>query len=101
MNIAIDTSVVLAENGLTVQLPSGRAAYFNAYWLRDNCPTSFDSQTRERTFDIFHLDAAPQPHSTALSAEGLDVVWNDGHRSTYPMDFLERYAKGELDAKVN
>ncbi|MDB5659896.1 MAG: taurine catabolism dioxygenase TauD, TfdA family protein [Cypionkella sp.] len=95
MNIAIDTSVVLSENGLTVQLASGRTGYFNAYWLRDNCPTSFDSQTRERTFDIFHLDAAPKAQSTELTADGLTVVWNDGHRSTYPMDFLERYAKGE------
>ena len=53
--------VTLTETGLEVLLPGGKAAYFNNYWLRDNCPTSFDSQTRERVFDIFHLEAAPRP----------------------------------------
>jgi gamma-butyrobetaine dioxygenase len=94
MNIAIDTAVILQDKGLSVQLASGKTAYFNAYWLRDNCPASFDSQTRERTFDIFHMDKAPLPQQAKLNPDGLNVVWNDGHASHYPMHFLETYATG-------
>ena len=61
MNVMTQTTepaVSLGEKGLTLPI-SDRSAYFNYYWLRDNCPSSFSSATRERGFDIFHLDAAP------------------------------------------
>jgi gamma-butyrobetaine dioxygenase len=54
-------AVVVEDNGLTVKLPEAGPAYFNAWWLRDNCPTSFDPETRERTFDIFHHETSPAP----------------------------------------
>jgi gamma-butyrobetaine dioxygenase len=94
MNVAANTSVVRNDNGLSVKLASGKTGYFNAYWLRDNCPTSFDSQTRERTFDIFHMDKAPEAKQAELTSDGLAIIWNDGHKSNYSMDFLEKYADG-------
>ena len=57
--------VTVTQTGLELLLPSGQTAYFNHYWLRDNCPTSFDSQTRERVFDIFHLETPPRPPQRA------------------------------------
>ena len=63
-------AVVLDERGLTVPLEGGVPAYFNYWWLRDNCPTSFDRETRERTFDIFHLDAPPIPATARLADAG-------------------------------
>ncbi|MFN3661505.1 TauD/TfdA family dioxygenase [Yoonia sp.] len=95
MNIMIDTPVMVEDKGLRVPLASGQTGYFNYFWLRDNCPSSFDSETRERTFDIFHLDKPPHPQKAELAADGLSVVWNDGHVSTYSMEFLESYATGE------
>ena len=50
----------LDRHGLHAPLPDGGNAYFNYYWLRDNCPTSFSPVTRERSFDIFHLDQPPR-----------------------------------------
>lgn len=94
MDMVLDSPVALWRNGLHARLPSGKTGYFNYYWLRDNCPTSFDRQTRERVFDIFHLSAPPQPVSAGLDGAGLRVDWNDGHSSTYPVEFLEAYADG-------
>jgi gamma-butyrobetaine dioxygenase len=83
------------ENGLEVAFPDGGTGYFNFYWLRDNCPTSFDSQTRERTFDIFHLDGAPRPASAAIAEGTLEIAWGeDGHISRYPLEWLSRYREG-------
>lgn len=95
MNIAVKSAVTLADKGLSLPLASGKTGYFNYYWLRDNCATSFDSQTRERTFDIFHLDVAPRPQTAELTAEGLAILWNDGHKALYSMDFLAAYAEGK------
>ncbi|MEM9707773.1 MAG: TauD/TfdA family dioxygenase [Pseudomonadota bacterium] len=91
----IDT-VVDEENGLTVSLPNGTRAYFNAWWLRDNCSTSFDAETRERTFDIFHSAAAPQPVEASIDGNALTVRWaGEDHISRYPLDMLASYAGGE------
>ncbi|MDN3722697.1 hypothetical protein QW131_34205 [Roseibium salinum] len=53
-------AVTLSDKGLHVALTTG-SSYFNYHWLRDNCPSSFDATTRERSFDIFHLEQAPGP----------------------------------------
>ena len=88
--------VTITETGLELVLPGGRAAYFNAYWLRDNCPTSFDSQTRERVFDIFPLEAAPRPRRAEVVEGALEITWDgENHTSRYPLDWLADYAEGK------
>lgn len=88
-------SVVLEENGLTVALPQAGPAYFNAWWLRDNCPTSFDPETRERVFDIFHHATAPRPSDARIDDGALEIRWaGEHHASRYPLAMLETYARG-------
>jgi gamma-butyrobetaine dioxygenase len=95
-HVAQDALIAAKENGLQIALPSGRSAYFNYYWLRDNCPTSFDKQTRERTFDIFHLEGTPRPDSAELVDGALEIVWkDDGHRSRYDLNWLDQYSEGK------
>jgi len=90
----IDT-VVLEEQGLSVLLPDGSPAYFNCWWLRDNCPTSFDAETRERTFDIFHHATTPRPAAARVEDDVLVVDWvGEGHVSRYPLAMLAGYAAG-------
>lgn len=94
----MDTSVPvrLDHRGLHLRVTGGAASYFNYYWLRDNCPTSFDSQTRERVFDIFHLDGAPVPERVAVVDGALEIVWKgEGHKSRYPLDWLAQYDCGK------
>jgi gamma-butyrobetaine dioxygenase len=97
----MDTSVVSAsgvtvkDHGVDVPL-GGQSRYFNFFWLRDNCPTSFDPQTRERTFDIFHLSREPRPASVRLAGDALEITWmEDGHASLYPLDWLSQYGEGK------
>lgn len=96
VGVVLPHAVKLKDNGLELSLPGVQAAYFNYYWLRDNCPTSFDNQTRERVFDIFHLANAPRPTSADIVGSDLRIVWdNDAHESCFALDWLGQYAEGK------
>ena len=91
-----DAGVLLQEKGLDVPLSNGQTAYFNYYWLRDNCPSSFDPETRERVNDIFALDEAPRAASAAIVGGDLEIAWagtNDVSR--LPLSLLSAYSAGE------
>lgn len=84
---------VLKEQGLDVILSDGQPHYFNYYWLRDNCPSSFSSATRERSFDIFHLVDAPMPKAAEIVGDALEIVWSgEDHVTLFPLSWLETYA---------
>ncbi len=90
-----DSSVALEEKGLWVRLQGAEAKYFNYYWLRDNCPTSFNTTTRERTFDIFHLETAPKAAAAQIEGDALVIQWADEeHVTRMPLATLEIYATG-------
>ena len=76
--------------GLTLRQGSSEA-YFNAFWLRDNCRSSFDPQTHERIVDISATLDPPVVANAAVDGKLLSVVWADGHRSTYEIDELWRW----------
>lgn len=96
MDGALIGNVVLGENGLELPMPDGSPAYFNYWWLRDNCPSSFDTQTRERVFDIFHLATPPRPAGARIDADALVIDWaGEAHRSHYALPMLAAYARGD------
>jgi gamma-butyrobetaine dioxygenase len=88
--------LALGKTGLDIKLADGSTAYFNYYWLRDNCPSSFDPQTCERVFDIFHSDAAPRPVSAVIHGGDLEICWRgENHITRHPLTWLAGYAAGE------
>lgn len=95
-----ETGVVLKATGLDLPLPGGARGYFNYTWLRDNCPSSFDRVTRERTYDVFQDptfgDAGPVPASARVEGDSLEIVWQgSGHVTRHRLDWLAPYAGGE------
>ncbi|NIY95528.1 DUF971 domain-containing protein [Salipiger sp. HF18] len=94
MNVMTSTVAdpVLEDNGLKLLLSDGKSHYFNYYWLRDNCPSSFSSTTRERSFDIFHLDAAPKAKTAEVTGDVLEITWDsEDHVTRFPLAWLEAY----------
>jgi gamma-butyrobetaine dioxygenase len=88
--------VSLDAKGLRTTLKDGTTAYFNYCWLRDNCPTSFDSQTRERIFDIFHEPEEPTPRTARIAGDVLEITWKaDGHVTRHALGFLAAYSSGK------
>jgi gamma-butyrobetaine dioxygenase len=88
------SDIVLLKTGIELPM-NAEMVYFNYFWLRDNCATSWDSSTQERTFDI--LDQADDLHATSawINEASLDVIWSDGYQSCYNLNWLERWHKGE------
>ena len=90
-----DAGVLLGERGLDVPLGNGETVYFNYFWLRDNCPSSFDRETRERVYDIFAETEAPMATSAVISADHLEVAWAGScHVTRMPLKVLQSYARG-------
>ncbi|MCM2292567.1 TauD/TfdA family dioxygenase [Allorhizobium sp. BGMRC 0089] len=89
--------IELKEKGLYIVLPDGTRNYFNYYWLRDNCPSSFSSVTRERSFDIFHLETAPRAARAAIEGDVLVIDWADEDHVTHmPLSVLAIYSDGGI-----
>lgn len=87
--------ITATQTGLYVPLGSGVPAYFNYFWLRDNCPSSFNTVTRERTFDIFELSAEPVAKRAEIANGHLIINWADeDHITQIPLATLEHYASG-------
>ncbi|EEX12449.1 gamma-butyrobetaine,2-oxoglutarate dioxygenase [Citreicella sp. SE45] len=94
MNVMTSTVAdpVLEDNGLKLLLSDGKSHYFNYHWLRDNCPSSFSSTTRERSFDIFHLEAAPKAKTAEVTGDVLEITWDsEDHVTRFPLAWLEAY----------
>jgi gamma-butyrobetaine dioxygenase len=88
-------SLSLGDKGLVIGDQAGMSWYFNYYWLRDNCTTSFDRQTRERVFDIFQLVTRPKPLAVRIFEGALEISWaNEEHHSSYPLSWLLPYGDG-------
>ncbi len=83
---------VLKDKGLEIVLSDGENHYFNYYWLRDNCPASFNAETRERSFDIFHLDTPPRAAHAEVTQSALEITWqNEAHVTHFPLSWLEDF----------
>nr|BFD93861.1 hypothetical protein KitaXyl93_52210 [Kitasatospora sp. Xyl93] len=62
------------------------------YWLRDNCPCPECRDPRNGQ-KLFRIDDLPDGLAVAGSTEAdghLEVRWSDGHRSRYPLEWLDR-----------
>lgn len=68
------TTLTMLDKGLQISRPT-RSLYINYYWLRDHCRSAFHPQTRERIFDIWAQQAAPQPASAEIAGDELRVRW--------------------------
>lgn len=88
------TQLELSEKGLHVPL-GGDVAYFNYFWLRDNCPSAWDPDTQERSFDILEEPDDLKPISAETSDTSLSLMWPDGHQSVYELAWLARWHRGE------
>jgi len=58
----------VSKNGsaLDVEWSDGEKSNFNFMWLRDNCPTAHDKDSRHRMFNILEVQQILNPKHTKL-----------------------------------
>ena len=84
----------VSKNGssLNVEWKDGEKSSFNFLWLRDNCPTAHDKDSRHRMFNILEISTNIEPKTYKINDEGkLEIVWNEGnHTSFYDQEWLRK-----------
>ncbi|MEC3952773.1 TauD/TfdA family dioxygenase [Nocardia sp. CDC153] len=81
---------------LSAELPSGRVAHFHWVWLRDSCPCEEcrNIHAKQKYFDSATIPADITASAVRQTADRVEIIWPDGHRSDYPMRWLaEREAQ--------
>ena len=77
-------------SGLDVVWSDGEKSNFNFLWLRDNCPTAHDKDSRHRMFNILKVSQDISPKRYNINSNGkLEIEWSEGeHKSYYDPDWL-------------
>lgn len=72
----------------------GRTARFHHLWLRDNCPCAScrHPTIHERTLDSLTVPDDIAPTAATVADGALEVVWPDGHRSSFDAAWLLAHA---------
>ena len=84
----------VSKNGsaLDVEWSDGEKSNFNFMWLRDNCPTVHDKDSRHRMFNILEISTNIEPKTCKINNEGkLEIEWSEGnHTSYYDQEWLRK-----------
>ena len=76
----------VSKNGtsLEVEWNDGVKSQFNYMWLRDNCPTAHDPDSRHRMFNILNISENLSAMNLNINKEGkLEVEWSEGNHTSY------------------
>ena len=76
----------VSKNGtsLEVEWNDGVKSQFNYMWLRDNCPTAHDPDSRHRMFNILNVSENLSAKSLSVNKDGkLEVEWTEGNHTSY------------------
>ena len=58
------------STNLEVDWSDGKKSKFNYLWLRDNCPTAHDKDSRHRMFNILNVSNKINPKKFTINNEG-------------------------------
>lgn len=91
-------STVTVDDALAaihIAWPDGEQATYPYIWLRDNCPTAFHPQTRERTLDLLEIPPDIRPKRVEQRDGTLQIDWaGPSHRSRFPLAWLRDHRPG-------
>ena len=76
----------VSKNGtsLEVEWNDGVKSQFNYMWLRDNCPTAHDKDSRHRMFNILKVSNQINPKKYSINSAGkLEIEWSEGNHTSY------------------
>ena len=85
MSVSSISKLEKNSNYLKVIWDDGEVSNFNYLWLRDNCPTAHDKDSRHRMFNILNVSTDINPKNYKIAANGsLEIIWSEGdHKSSY------------------
>jgi len=84
------SKVTANGSSLNVLWNDGEKSNFNYLWLRDNCPTAHDKDSRHRMFNILKVSENIKAKNFKINDQGqLVIEWSEGnHTSCYDPKWL-------------
>ena len=71
------TKIQKNNSYLKIIWSDGKESKFNYMWLRDNCPTAHDKDSRHRMFNILDISQDINPKNYSVNNEGnLEIEWS-------------------------
>lgn len=84
-----------SDRVLHVAWNDGTSANFPYLWLRDNCPSGFHPDTREREFDLTSIPDTLAISEAAIAEGDILLTWDHGsHQSRFDPDWLKAHRPG-------
>jgi len=72
------------SSSLDVLWNDGKKSNFNYLWLRDNCPTAHDKDSRHRMFNILKVSENIKAKDFKINDDGkLMIQWSEGNHISY------------------
>jgi gamma-butyrobetaine dioxygenase len=72
------------KSSLDVLWNDGEKSNFNYLWLRDNCPTAHDKDSRHRMFNILNVSENIKAKDFKINEDGkLMIEWSEGGHISY------------------
>src|SRR3989338_782395 len=86
----------LDGRSIKVAWTDGRESNFHSIWLRHACLCKQCQDPSSQNRLLFPGDLTPSKVSTVLvdpssKPSEIDITWTDGHRASFPMDWLRRH----------
>ena len=77
-------TVTKKKSTLEVDWSDGEKSIFHFMWLRDNCPSAHDKDTRHRMFNILKISTGINPKKYSIKEDGkLEIEWSEGNHTSY------------------
>ena len=76
----------VSANGSSLDIlwTDGEKSNFNYLWLRDNCPTAHDKDSRHRMFNILEVSTGIKAKDCKINDDGkLVIEWSEGNHTSY------------------
>ena len=78
------TNIEKNSSYLKIIWSDGEESKFNFMWLRDNCPTAHDKNSRHRMFNILNVSDKLNPKKYVVNSDGkLEIEWSEGDHTSY------------------
>jgi len=88
----------LEKEHINIKWQDSHESKFHFLWLRDNCPTSFHSDSKMRKFNLLSVSKNIYPKKIDNNDTNLRILWNEkNHISNYELKWLRDHCYTEIN----
>ena len=88
----------LEKEHIIIKWQDNHESKFHFLWLRDNCPTSFHSDSKMRKFNLLSVSKNIYPKKIDNNKNNLRIHWNENdHISNYELKWLRDHCYTEIN----